>query len=111
MSGPPWWPAWLAVLVLALVLGAVALAGRRRDARAAVRAAADRAPVCYWSIRGTWAGDEGLWSTRHQSFTIAAAEGAAPDLSYVLAAQPGREVLHIELVPWTRDGRPPMWPA
>lgn len=111
MNGPPWWPAWLAVLVLALVLGAVALAGRRRDARAAVRAAADRAPVRYWAVRGTWAGDGGPWSTRHQSFTISAGEGSAPDLSYVLAAQPDLDVLHIELQPWPEDGRPPMWPA
>lgn len=107
MTGPPWWPVWLGVLLLALVLGAATVVAGRRS----TRPAAIRGPACYWAVRGTWASDGGPWSTRHQSFTIAAEEGAAPDLSYVLAAQPGLEVLHIELAPWTSDGRPPVWPA
>jgi hypothetical protein len=103
---------WLVVLVLALVLGAAAVAGWYRDTRAARRAAAAaRRPVCYWAVRGEWAGDSGPFSTRLQHFTIAAEPGEAPDLSYVLDAQPGRDVMLLQLQPWPEDSPGPVWPG
>jgi hypothetical protein len=109
---PPWWPVWAVVVVLALVLGAAVVVGRRRDARAAVRAAAAaRTPRVYWAVRGEWAGDAGPFSTRLQHFTIAAEPGEAPDLSSVLEAQPGREVMLLQLQPWPENGSGPVWPG